>query len=77
MEHSVPYTPQPNGVTERKNSSLKEMETYLLQAKNLPPSLWEEAVNYASYIHNRVPHKSVAGATPFEALHGNNPNVSQ
>ena len=61
---------------ERENRSLKEMETCLLQAKNLPPSLWVEAVNYASYIHNRVPHKLVVGVTPFEVLHGNNPNVS-
>ena len=52
------------------------METYLLQAKNIPPSLWAEAVNYASYIHNRVPHKSVVGATLFEALRGHKPNVS-
>ena len=76
MEHSVPYTPQQNGVAERKNRSLKEMKTCLLQAKNLPPSLWAEVVNCASYIQNRVPHKSVVGATPFEALHGHKPNVS-
>ena len=50
MEHSVPYTPHHNGVVERKNRSLKEMETCLLHAKNLPPSLWEEAVNCASYL---------------------------
>ena len=75
MEQSVPYTPQQNGVAKRKNRSLNEMGTCLLQAKNLPP-LWAEAVNYASYIQNRVPHKSVVGATPFQALHGNKPNVS-
>ena len=49
MEHSFPYTPQHNGVVERKNRSLKEIETCLLHAKNLHPSLWEEAVNCASY----------------------------
>ena len=65
MEHSVPYTPQQNGVAERKNISLKEMETCLLQEKNLPPSLWDRVANCASYIKNRVPHKSVIGATPF------------
>ena len=48
MEHSVPYTPQHNGVAERKNRSLKEMETCILHAKKLPPSLWAEAVNCAS-----------------------------
>ena len=76
MEHSVPYTPQQNGVAERKNRSLKEMETCLLHAKHLLPSLWDEVVNCASYLQNRVPHKSVVGVTPFEALHGYNPNVS-
>ena len=71
MEHLVPYTPQQNGVVERKNRSLKEMETCLLKEKNIPPSLWVEAVNCASYIQNRVPHKSLILATPFEALLGN------
>ena len=70
MKHLVSYTPQQNGVAERKNRSLKEMETCLLHAKNLPPSLWVEAINCASYLKNRVPHKLVVGATPFEALHG-------
>ena len=49
MEHSVPYTPQQNGVAERENISLKEMETCLLYAKHLPPCLWDEATNCASY----------------------------
>ena len=76
MEHSVPYTPQQNGVAERKNKSLKEMETCLLHSKHIPPSLWDEVVNCASYLQNRVPHKSVVGASPFEAVHGYKPNVS-
>ena len=76
MEHSVPYTPQHNGVGERKNKSLKEMATCLLHAKHLPPSLWVEAVNCALYLQNRVPHNLVVGVTPFEALHGYKPNIS-
>ena len=48
----------------------------LLHGKHLPPSLWAEAVNCASYLQNRVPHKSVVGVTPFKALHGYKPNVS-
>ena len=75
MEHSVPYTPQQNGVVERKNISLKEMEICLLHGKHLPPSLWAEVVNSASYLQNRVPHKSVVGVTPLEALHGYKPDV--
>ena len=76
MQHSVPYTPQQNGVAERKNKSLKEIIRCLLEARNLPPYLWVEAVNCASYIQDRVPHKSVIGVTPFKALMGHKPNVS-
>ena len=54
MEHSVPYTPQQNGVAKRKNRSLKEMETCLLYAKHLPPSLLAEVVNCDSYFQNSV-----------------------
>ena len=73
MEHSIPYTPQQNGVAERKNISLKEMETCLLHAKHIPPSLWDEAINRASYLHHRVPHKLLVGATPFKSIHGISP----
>ena len=50
MQHSIPYTPQQNGVAERKNRSLKEMGTYMLEAKTFPPKFWAEAVNFSSYI---------------------------
>ena len=49
-QHSIPYTPQQNGVSERKNRSLKEMATCMMEAKTLPPKFWAKAINYASYI---------------------------
>ena len=76
MQHSIPYTPQQNGVVERKNRSLKEMATCMMEAKNLPPNFWAEAINCASYIQNRVPHKQLYGMTPFEAWSGKNPDVT-
>ena len=76
MQHSSPYTPQQNGVAKRKNRSLKEMDTCLLEAINIPPYLWDEAVNYGSYIHNTMPDNSVIGVTPFKEFMGHNPNVS-
>ena len=48
MQHSIPYTPQQNGIAERKNKSLKEMETCMMEANTLPPKFWDEAINYAS-----------------------------
>ena len=35
IQHSTPYTPQQNGVAERKNRSLKEMATYMIEARDL------------------------------------------
>ena len=50
MQHSIPYTPQQNGVAERKNKSLKEIATCMMEAKALPPKYWAEAINYEAYI---------------------------
>jgi hypothetical protein len=30
MQHTIPYTPQKNGVVERKNHTLKEMENCMI-----------------------------------------------
>ena len=76
MQHPVPYTPQQNVVVDKKNISLKEMATCLLEARNIPPYLWAKAVNCASYIHNRASHKSMIGVTPFEEFMGHKLNVS-
>ena len=46
------------------------------EAKNFPPKFWAEAIKYASYIQNRVPHKYLDGITPFEAWSGHKPDVT-
>ena len=66
-QHSITYTPQQNGVAKRKNRSLKEMTTCMMESKTLPPKFWAEAINYESYIQNRVPHKQLYGMTPFKS----------
>ena len=76
MQHSIPYTQQQNGVAKRKNRSLKEMETCMMEAKTLPPKFWAEAKNCAAYIQNWVPHKQLDGMTPFEAWSGHKPDVT-
>jgi transposase InsO family protein len=67
LQHIVPYTLQQNGVAERKNRSLKEMASCMLHARSLPSKIWDEALNYANYIQNISPHRSVKDMTPFEA----------
>ena len=39
IQHSFPYTPQQNGVAKWKNRALKEMTTFMLEAKGLASNL--------------------------------------
>jgi hypothetical protein len=50
-----------------KNKSLKEMTSCMLHARSLPSKLWVEALNCATYIHNRSSYRFVEDTTPFEA----------
>ena len=50
IQHSIPYTPQQNGVAERKNQALKEMTTCMMEAIGLGANIWAEEMNFASYI---------------------------
>ena len=49
------YTPQQNGVCERKNRTILNMVRSLLQRSGLPKSFWPEAVVWSVYILNRSP----------------------
>ena len=76
MQHTVPYTPQQNGVAERKNHTLKEMANCMLQSKGLSLNFWAEAINCANYIINRTPTKVLENITLEEAWSSIKPNVS-
>ncbi|KAL4289903.1 hypothetical protein GQ457_14G000940 [Hibiscus cannabinus] len=70
------YTPQQNGVAERKNRSLVEMAKSMLKAKCLPKSFWAEAIHTAAYVLNRSPTSALTHLTPFEAFQGRKPKVT-
>ncbi|KAJ6937917.1 hypothetical protein NC652_012263 [Populus alba x Populus x berolinensis] len=70
------YTPQLNGVAERKNRTILDMARSLLKAKKLPKQYWAEAVSCAVYLLNRCPTRSLQGVTPEEAWSGHKPNVT-
>ena len=76
MQHSTPYTPQQNGVAERKNRSLKEMTIFMIEARILSPKISAETINCTTYIQNKSFHKLVKGNTFYEAWFRHKPNVS-
>ncbi|KAH7851042.1 hypothetical protein Vadar_006503 [Vaccinium darrowii] len=72
---TAPYSPQQNGVVERRNQSVMAMARCLLKAKAMPSTFWGEAVSTAVFILNRSPTKALQGVTPYEAWHGKKPAV--
>lgn len=73
---TVPYSPQQNGVCEKKNRTVMEMARCLMFEKNVPKEFWAEAVNTAVYLLNRLPTKALDKKTPFEAWYGVKPDVT-
>jgi len=69
------YTPQQNGVVERRNQTVVEMARCLLKSMGVPARFWGEAVKVAVYLLNRSPTKSLSGKTPYEAWFGRKPGV--
>jgi transposase InsO family protein len=53
-EFSSPYTPQQNGVVERKNRTLLDMARTMLDEYKTSDRFWAEAVNTACYAINRL-----------------------
>ena len=72
---TIAYSPQQNGVAERKNRTIVEMAKAMIHEKHLPYNFWGEAVTTAVYILNRCPTRSLHEVTPFEAFSGRKPGV--
>lgn len=71
-----PYTPQQNGIAERKNRTIMNMVRTMLKGKNLPKELWGEAVSTAAYLLNRCLTKKLENITPEEVWSGFKPSLS-
>ena len=70
-----PYTPQDNGVAERRNRTLLDMVRSMMGKADLPKSFWGYALDTTVYILNRVLSKSVE-VTPHEIWTNKKPYLS-
>jgi transposase InsO family protein len=75
-EVSTIYTPQHNGVVERKNQTLITLARTMLDEYNTPQDLWAEAINTACYASNCLFLQKFLGKTPYELHNGKKLNVS-
>jgi hypothetical protein len=64
-ERTPPYSPQSNGVAERKNRTLTDLVNAMLDTSGLSKAWWGEAILTACHVLNRVPTKNKT-MTPFE-----------
>ncbi|GJR41378.1 retrovirus-related pol polyprotein from transposon TNT 1-94 [Tanacetum coccineum] len=73
---TAPYTPQQNGVAERKNRTLKNMINSMLITSGAPHSLWGEACLAANTILNKIPHKK-SDKSPYQLWKGKQPSYKR
>lgn len=71
----APYSPQQNGVVERRNQTIVEMARSLLKSTNIPTRFCGEAVVTAVYLLNCSTTKGLFGKTPYEAWYDKKPSV--
>nr|ABA98512.1 retrotransposon protein, putative, Ty1-copia subclass [Oryza sativa Japonica Group] len=75
-ELSATYSPQQNGVVERKNRTLIEMVRTILDEYGVSDSFWAEAINIAYHATNRLYLHRLLKKTSYELIVGRKPNVA-
>jgi transposase InsO family protein len=72
---TLPYSPQSNGVAERKNRTLTDFVNAMLETSGLSKEWWGEAILTACHVLNKVPTKNKE-ITPFEEWEKRKLNIS-
>ncbi|KAK1682301.1 hypothetical protein QYE76_043149 [Lolium multiflorum] len=75
-QYSAAYTPQQNGVAERKNRTLLDMARSMMAEYKSRYNFWAEAISTACHSSNRLYLRKGLNKTPYEILTGNKPNIS-
>ena len=76
MQFTARYTPQQNGVAEKKNRTIMDMARSMLREKHLSNEYWGDAVLFSIFILNRNLTKTMRDRVPQEAWDGKSCNVS-
>ncbi|XP_019177751.1 PREDICTED: uncharacterized protein LOC109172955 [Ipomoea nil] len=76
-QRSCVYTPQQNGIAERKHQHILNVAMALRFQSGLSMEFCGHCVLHASYLINRLPTATVGNKTPFEMLFGKDVNYDQ
>ena len=57
-ERTPPYSPESNGIAERKNRTLTDLVNAMLDTAGLPKAWWGEALLNSNHVLNRVPNRN-------------------
>jgi transposase InsO family protein len=74
-ERTPPYSPQSNGIAERKNHTLIDLVNTMLEVAGLFKEWWDDAILTACHVLNRVPTNNKE-ITPFEEWEKKRLNIS-
>ena len=75
-EFSTPYTPQQNGVVEKKIQTLIDIARTMLDEYKTLDIFWSDAINSACHAVNRLYLHKKLKKTSYELLTNNKPKVS-
>ena len=65
---SCAYTPEQNGVVERKNRTILEITRALMLESKVPTHFWPEAIATSVFLMNRLPTKILNKKIPLDIL---------
>ena len=68
LKNTVPRHSETNAIIERLNRTLQDMARTAMISSGIK-GLWGDAIQWAAYTKNRIPHKTI-GKAPIEALLG-------
>lgn len=74
-QYTAPYTSAHIGMVERLHRTIMSKARAMRIQSNVPPNRWDEFCLTAGYLSCRTYSRSV-GMTPYEAWHGEKPNLS-
>ncbi|CAM8965547.1 unnamed protein product [Rhodiola kirilowii] len=74
-QSSCAYTPQQNGIVERKHRHLLDVARSLRFQSNIPKVFWGDCLLTSTYLINRTPTTLLKGMSPYEVLFGSPPSI--